>query len=182
MPHVISKRFECCYGHRVHNQVLNGEFSDNLKCACRHLHGHEGLIEVYLESHSGSLTNGMVTDFRHLEALKRFINEHIDHQFIMDEADPLLQVFGATETAPVMFRGLEIGRSVVSNPSTTDPEVSRAILEMFEGLIIVPFVPTSENLSAWLLKIADHLVKPLGVKCVQVDWWETPKSKSTYKA
>ena len=35
---VIDKTIEFCYGHRVWTQVLNGEYSDDLQCACRHLH------------------------------------------------------------------------------------------------------------------------------------------------
>ena len=44
----------------------------------------------------------MVTDFRHLEWLKRWINTYIDHQFIIDMHDPLYdQIIGARELVPV---------------------------------------------------------------------------------
>ena len=46
----ISKTFEFSYGHRVYTQTLNSNYSDDLKCACRHLHGHEGKVLVYLQS------------------------------------------------------------------------------------------------------------------------------------
>ena len=66
MAHVIDKTFEFCYGHRVWTQKLNGEYAADLKCACRHLHGHEGKMQVFLKSPSGTLDpTGMVTGFGH---------------------------------------------------------------------------------------------------------------------
>ena len=46
--------------------------------------------------------------------------------------------------------------------------------------MIVNFVPTSENLSAWMAGIVDIKMAPLGVKVHHIDWWETPKSRSVY--
>ena len=60
----ISKEFEFCYGHRVWSQTLNTEFSLDGCLKCRHLHGHQGKILVYLEA--SELNDGMVTDFKHL--------------------------------------------------------------------------------------------------------------------
>ncbi len=52
MSWIIDKTFEFCYGHRVWTQKLNGEYAADLKCACRHLHGHEapGMI-FYVATH-----------------------------------------------------------------------------------------------------------------------------------
>ena len=44
----ISKEFEFCYGHRVWSQTLDTEFSLDGCLKCRHLHGHQGKILVYL--------------------------------------------------------------------------------------------------------------------------------------
>jgi 6-pyruvoyltetrahydropterin/6-carboxytetrahydropterin synthase len=48
MKHIIDKSFSFCYGHRVHNQRLDTKFTESGDAclACRHLHGHEGLIKV----------------------------------------------------------------------------------------------------------------------------------------
>jgi 6-pyruvoyltetrahydropterin/6-carboxytetrahydropterin synthase len=51
-----------------------------------------------------------------------------------------------------------------------------AIYEKYEGFIFVDFVPTSENLSAWLLTVAQTKMEGLGVNVTAVDYWETPKS------
>ena len=45
----ISKEFDFCYGHRVWSQTLNIDFSLDACLKCRHIHGHEGKVIVYLE-------------------------------------------------------------------------------------------------------------------------------------
>ena len=55
--------------------------------ACRHLHGHQGKIIVFLQSNE--LKNGMVTDFHHLNWFKLFLDNTLDHKFIIDIHDPL---------------------------------------------------------------------------------------------
>ena len=103
MTWIIDKTFEFCYGHRVHTQTLNGEYAADLKCACRHLHGHEGKMQVFLTAPKLDNT-GMVTDFRHLEWLKKWINTYIDHQFIIDKNDPLYtKIVGERGLVPVFF-------------------------------------------------------------------------------
>lgn len=179
----IDKTFEFCYGHRVHTQVLNGDFADDLKCACRHLHGHEGKIQVFLTGDKLDNT-GMITDFRHLEWLKKKINSVIDHKFIIDKNDPLFdKIVGnnmvlVKETVVGGSFGQEyiIGYNVdLGNIKKNTPEY-----EYFEGLFIVDFVPTSENLSKWMADFVDFVMIPLNVAVSKVDWWETPKSRSTY--
>ena len=83
----ISKEFEFCYGHRVWSQTLNTEFSLDGCLKCRHLHGHQGKILVYLEA--SELKDGMVTDFKHLNWFKQFLDDTLDHKFILDINDPL---------------------------------------------------------------------------------------------
>ena len=177
---VIDKTFEFCYGHRVWTQQLNGEYSDNLKCACRHLHGHEGKVQVFMTGH-GLDNTGMVTDFRHLEWLKKFINACIDHQFIVDKNDPLYDKIVGNDKVlnPVSLPGHTdyIVGSTVDMSSITEGTPG---YEYYEGLFIVDFVPTSENLSKWLADFTDYKMKELNVAVSQVDWWETPKSRSCY--
>lgn len=180
MAHIIDKTFEFCYGHRVHTQTLNGEYAADLKCACRHLHGHEGKMQVFLKSPTGTLDpTGMVTDFRHLEWLKKWINEYIDHQFILDKNDPLYaQLIGGRSLVPVLVPNTDkvAGWSIgLENVSPNTPEY-----EYFEGFLIVDFVPTSENLSSWMAELVEAKMTKLGVTVDRIDWWETPKSRSTF--
>lgn len=180
MAHVIDKTFEFCYGHRVWTQKLNGEYAADLKCACRHLHGHEGKMQVFLESPAGVLDpTGMVTDFRHLEWLKKWINEYIDHQFILDQHDPLYaQLIGNRGLVPVTVPGTDkiAGWNIgLENVAANTPEY-----EYLEGFLVVDFVPTSENLSSWMAELVEAKMKSLGVTVQRIEWWETPKSRSTF--
>lgn len=84
----ISKSFEFDYGHRVWSQKLNSEYSLDNKLACRHLHGHRGKVIVHLTSKK--LENGMVTDFKHLNFFKKFLDDNVDHKFIFDINDPMI--------------------------------------------------------------------------------------------
>ena len=186
----IAKSFDFCYGHRVWSQQLNAEFADDLKCACRHLHGHEGRVEVTLGSHapdgySAPLTNGMVTDFRHTEWLKRFLNETLDHKFIIDRNDPLVDniLDACTSTgnnlSPVMLGRGDGGLNYRAVGQRLDAAhgSSALILEYTESFFVVDFVPTSENLAKWLLDIVAWKMASI-CSVVSVDWWETSKSHS----
>lgn len=178
---LIDKSIEFCYGHRVWTQTLNGEYAADLKCACRHLHGHEGKAQVFLQGDQLDHT-GMVTDFRHLEWLKKWINEYVDHQFIIDRKDPLFaHLLGEPALVPVYVPGTYHLAGWIIDPESFMTE-KPALIEMFEGILVVDFVPTSENLSAWLAQLVDAKMSKIGVKTVRVDWWETPKSRSSWRA
>lgn len=180
MAWVIDKTFEFCYGHRVHTQRLNGKYAADLKCACRHLHGHEGKMQVFLRSANGELdSTGMVTDFRHLEWLKQWINTYIDHQFILDVNDPLFsQLIGPRMMNPVNIPDTDQYAGSVLDLSDLEPNTPE--YEYYEGFFIVDFVPTSENLSAWMATLVEAKMQHLGVWVDKIDWWETPKSRSTF--
>jgi len=187
----IDKTFEFCYGHRVWTQVLDGNYADDLKCACRHLHGHEAKVQVYLEAEE--LKDSMVTDFRHLEWLKKWINNFVDHKFIIDSSDPLYETLVGNDV-PMSKAGIDLidNFKIVGSIPELGPympvytlkssgrQINAAQYEMLSGMLIVDFVPTSENLAKWLHGIVSAKMSRLNVRVPQVDWWETPKSKSSY--
>ncbi len=171
----ISKQFDFCYGHRVWSQELNSDYSLDSCLMCRHLHGHQGKVLVYLES--DKLQNGMVTDFKHLNWFKRFLDDTIDHKFIIDINDPLFET---------MLPHYKDKKNLIEQKENYKiPDLSilkdepKHILEMYEGYIIVDFVPTSENLSFWLLKIVEKKMAELNIRVSHLEYFETPKSKST---
>ena len=188
MKWTIDKRFDFCYGHRVHNQTLNAEFSVDACLACRHLHGHQGEIKILLQG--DELSNGMVTDFKHMNWFKVFLDDVLDHKFIMDINDPLLahevpdlikfEHFSGTTNVPKKV--LDFGLCLEHLQGYWTPNINlignldQAVYEKYEGMVFVDFVPTSENLSAWLLRIARNKMVALDVKVVAVEFWETPKS------
>lgn len=208
---VIDKEFGFDYGHRVHNQTLNQSYSIDGACVCRHLHGHRAKVHVYLEGEQ--LDGGFVTDFKHLNWLKHFLDDHLDHKFILDMNDPwFANIINAkpnccTETDdndPSYKRRILLSLAATQPLNTTNTDIIQVdpvyvpdtdVLvgydvnpgnmkgperEFFEGFFIVDFVPTSENLSKWVFDVAEAKMSLINVKVSRVDWWETPKSKSTY--
>ena len=203
----IDKQFSFCYGHRVWSQLLNADYCESGDaCAkCRHLHGHEGLVHVFLEG--TELERGMVTDFKHLGWLKNFLDDNIDHKFIIDLNDPwfvniinaepyydimdggdgeLVSLFprqplntseqGALETVPVYVPGTNhLAGWNINVEDLSGPEE-----EFYEGFFLVNFLPTSENLSRWLFDCVDAKMSQIKVKTTRIDWFETPKSRSSY--
>jgi len=170
----ISKQFDFCYGHRVWSQELNKDYSLDECMMCRHLHGHQGKILVHLES--DKLVNGMVTDFKHLNWFKKFLDDVVDHKFIIDINDPLFETLLPHYKDKNYFHNMPENYMIPDLTIVNDQP--RHIQEMYEGYIIVDFVPTSENLSYWLLQIVDKKMAKIGVKVSHIEYFETPKSKS----
>ena len=170
----ISKEFDFCYGHRVWSQELNTEYSLDACLMCRHLHGHQGKVIVHLQSNK--LTNGMVTDFKHLNWFKKFLDDVLDHKFIIDINDPLystlLPLYKSDDDLITMPQNYKI-----ANLTKLQDEPLH-IQEVYEGFIIVDFVPTSENISAWLLKIVQQKMSKINIDVSCIEYYETPKSRS----
>lgn len=170
----IAKQFDFCYGHRVWSQTLDVEFSMDSCLACRHLHGHQGQLIVYLQSNA--LKNGMVTDFHHLNWFKVFLDKTLDHKFIIDINDPLFETllphFADKKNLISFDDGFKRPDLEILND---EPE---HLFEMYEGYIIVDFVPTSENISTWLMSIVSKKMKKIHVDVSHIEFFETPKSRS----
>ena len=170
----ISKQFDFCYGHRVWSQELNVEYALDDCLMCRHLHGHQGKILVHLESNK--LQNGMVTDFKHLNWFKKFLDDTVDHKFIIDKNDPLFNTLLPHYKDNKQFITMNENYQIPDLNIIKDEPIH--IKEMYEGYIIVDFVPTSENLSAWLLEIVSAKMAKIGVTVSHLEYFETPKSRS----
>ena len=76
----ITKQMEFAYGHRLLEH----------KGKCRYLHGHNGMVEVDIESEALDAM-GMVVDFGDVnEVVKVWVNENLDHRMLLNRADPLV--------------------------------------------------------------------------------------------
>lgn len=169
----ITKEFGCDYGHRVWSQELNKEFSLDDCLVCRHLHGHRMTVMVELEA--TNLTNSMVTDFKHLNWFKQWLDDVVDHKFVIDINDPLFQrITGFDPRQAPEFEWFEDGFAVLP---LTHGDLEN---EFRESFVIVDFVPTSENMAKWFHTIIQKKMKRIGVKVSKVTFYETPKSKSEY--
>ncbi len=76
----VTKVVEFCYGHRLLNHPGK----------CCHLHGHNGLVEIEIESDSLDGL-GMVVDFGEVkDKIQGWIDTHLDHRMILCKHDPLV--------------------------------------------------------------------------------------------
>jgi len=171
----ISKQFDFCYGHRVWSQSLDKSFAIDDCLVCRHLHGHQGKIVIYLKS--DNLKDGMITDFKHLNWFKEFIDKTIDHKFIIDINDPLY---------PTMLPNfIDKNNLIYFDENYFIPDTNilfgkpTHIKEYIESFVVVDFVPTSENLSQWFMSIAQKKMSKLNLIVSKIEFQETPKTKST---
>lgn len=174
----ITKKFECDYGHRVHSQKLNKEYSVDNCLVCRHLHGHRMVVAITLVGHELDQSS-MVTDFKHLNWFKKFIDDFIDHKFIIDINDPLFKTITGRESYKVKYYDpltTPTSHRIGYLELTDDPILN----EHLESFVVVDFVPTSEQLSKWFYRIASEKMGPLGVNVESVTFNETPKSESIY--
>jgi len=201
MKHIIDKSFSFCYGHRVHNQRLDTNFTESGDAclACRHLHGHEGLVKVFLEEVTPGVNvrqTGMVTDFKHLGWFKNFLDDTLDHKMILDIKDPLIKEeagylcnddneLDLDEYCHLMPEGYWVPDMTKIKNSLDkyikefnfDEKEAQAIFEKYEGLILVDFVPTSENLAMWLAHVTNAKMQGIpNIRVQAVEYWETPKS------
>jgi 6-pyruvoyltetrahydropterin/6-carboxytetrahydropterin synthase len=76
----VTKHIDFCYGHRLLN--YDGK--------CRHLHGHNGRVEIQIEADKLD-ARGMVYDFSDIKAaVKNWIDETLDHRMLLCKDDPML--------------------------------------------------------------------------------------------
>ncbi len=71
----ITKEFSFCASH-----VLNNLPKEHL---CSHLHGHNYIVIVELQSAQLD-DKGMVVDYRKLDLIKSYIDNHFDHNHLND--------------------------------------------------------------------------------------------------
>jgi 6-pyruvoyltetrahydropterin/6-carboxytetrahydropterin synthase len=75
----VTKTIQVCYGHRLLNYAGK----------CRHLHGHNGKVEIELSSERLD-RRGMVRDFEEIKrTLQRWIDTTLDHTMLLRKDDPL---------------------------------------------------------------------------------------------
>ena len=123
----------------------------NYSGRCAHLHGHS--YEWYVTVEGPAANNGMVMDFKDLKKILKETVDTLDHAFVMDMQDPILD--GKTE------------EDVVHLFQATDGTTPR--------LHFVNFNPTVENLVDWQFSRIRSLL-PVGIELVSIKCWETADS------
>lgn len=78
----VTKTISFCYGHRLLN--YQGK--------CKHLHGHNGRVEILLSAKKLD-KRGMVVDFGDVKQIvKGFVDDNLDHKMILCGKDPMAPV------------------------------------------------------------------------------------------
>lgn len=91
----ITRRLEFDAGHRLVNH----------EGKCRHLHGHRYIAEITCEA-PGLDSVGRVIDFSVVkEKVGGWIDQHWDHNTILNDTDSLCVLFANEERKPFLFRG-----------------------------------------------------------------------------
>lgn len=94
----VTKRIDFCYGHRLLDH-------DGM---CRHLHGHNGVAELEVQTDTLD-EQDMVMDFFDIKrTVKAWIDREIDHRMLLRHDDPL--------AAPLQALGEPV-RLMDSNPT-----------------------------------------------------------------
>ena len=85
MSFLVTKRIDFCYGHRLMD--YDG--------VCRHLHGHNAMVELDIQADVLDARN-MVVDFSDVKRLvKAWIDRELDHKMILRTDDPMVAVLKA---------------------------------------------------------------------------------------
>ena len=76
----VTRVIHFCYGHRLMNYPGK----------CRHLHGHNGQVEIELSQETLD-RRGMVVDFDDIKrTIQTWIDEELDHKMLLRHDDPAL--------------------------------------------------------------------------------------------
>ncbi len=78
----VTKEINFCYGHRLRDYPKK----------CKHLHGHNGRVEITLEAESLDY-RGMLVDFEDIkDGVQTWIMSELDHKLLLRKDDPLVPV------------------------------------------------------------------------------------------
>lgn len=78
----VTREIDFCYGHRLIHYAGK----------CRHLHGHNGRVQITLEA-PGLDERGMLIDFVDIKhSVQSWIDDCLDHNMLLCREDPLLPV------------------------------------------------------------------------------------------
>lgn len=124
---------------------------------CAHLHGHNYRVHITVEQARGGVdTVGRVVDFSEIKRVGNWIEENWDHRMLIWEEDPMADEL------------LLLDRSMRARGC-----------QRTNGVLLVPFNPTAENMAEYLLfVVGPDLLEDLGVRVVGVRVEETRKCEA----
>jgi len=168
---IIDKEFSFEMGHRVWAQKLDRpDLSLSTECACKHLHGHSYTIKVFLGADELDHSQ-MVTDFKNLNFMKQFVDDVLDHKFMIDINDPNFELITGSKVPDTTWNFMNLNEAY--NVEDTNLSLHR------NSFVLVDFVPTSENICKYLKIYAQSKIGDIA-KVESLELWETKKSHCSY--
>lgn len=176
----IDKEFSWEGGHRVWAQKLEHEhLSLETVCACKHLHGHSYSIKVFLGADTLD-QSAMVTDFKNLNFMKQFLDDELDHKFMIDVSDPLFERITNLAPPTDVKNFTNFGSYLRGAVYTSGQPCLRGEDQLLDSFVLVNFVPTSENICKYLKIYAQEKIGNVAT-VTAVELWETKKSHCRYE-
>lgn len=170
---IIDKEFHWEMGHRVWAQKLDRpDLSLTTDCACKHLHGHSYCAKVFLGADELDQSQ-MVTDFKNLNFMKEFVDNVLDHKFMIDINDPNFEII--TGVHPSVVSDATNFSNLTDYVRHEDPDK----LLHHTSFVLVDFVPTSENICKYIKLYAQERIGNFAI-VTSVELWETKKSHCRY--
>ncbi len=181
MSWIIDKEFHFEMGHRVWAQELkHNHLSLSTECSCKHLHGHSYVIKVFLSAYQLD-DSSMVTDFKNLNFMKDFVDNVLDHKFMIDINDPNFDLI--TGVGVDVHEGISVDSLSFrnfTNLATLCATSNERIALHRSSFVLVDFVPTSENMCRYIKTYAQSMLGEVAVVSA-VELWETKKSHCRYE-
>ena len=182
----ISKEFHWEMGHRVWSQKLeHANLSISTDCACKHLHGHSYVLKVFLSANELD-QSAMVTDFKNLNFMKSFIDDNLDHKFMIDIDDPNIEIITGVSHDVIRSRVsheenfLNLGKIWSAGSISSDELNNLEFIQLHrDSFVLVNFVPTSENICRYLKNYAQERIGSVAT-VTATELWETKKSHCRY--
>lgn len=163
----VTKEVEWDMGHRVPNH----------KSKCRNPHGHRYRLLVEVEGplvdNPDNSSEGMVIDFGDLkDVMKTQIHDLFDHGTLVYVGDKeVLDIYKIDSVSALdRIEGVDPGNWVVKLDNTLHNW----------NLSVSSFVPTAENLAAFIFGRMSNLLNKGEVRVKRVHLYETPTSMATY--
>ena len=176
--YIIDKTFHWEMGHRVWQQKLdNPEFCLTTECACKHLHGHSYKLAVFLGADELD-QSAMVTDFKNLNFVKKFVDDVLDHKFMIDVNDPNFERITGVATPAKVIRNFTLLNTYIDDFDERNPDEQLHL----NSFVLVNFCPTSEYICKHIFDHVKHKLQTMEhVTVTAVDLYETAKSHCRYE-
>ena len=176
----ISKSFSWEMGHRVWSQKLeHANLSISTDCSCKHLHGHSYVLKVFLSANELD-QSAMVTDFKNLNFMKSFIDDNLDHKFMIDVNDPNFNLItGVSPLTESVANFTNLGQLCPVVKINQHKKHYENIQLHRDSFVLVNFVPTSENICRYLKNYAQERIGSVAT-VTATELWETKKSHCRY--